>query len=168
MRPAQNDCVKTLLALSILILTARCATIANGRFQQVPVTSDPAGANIRVACGGPAVDAGTTPANLKLRRSAASCSITLSKAGFRDHSITFQRSTSGWFWANAAGLGLLGEVGVELATGPPIYVFDDASSDDRQVNGVGFVAGTLLGMWIDHMTGAQYRFRPERVDVKLE
>jgi hypothetical protein len=153
--------------IAAVFLTARCATIAHGRFQQVPVTSDPAGASVAVDCGDAAKDGGVTPTTIKVRRNAASCAITLTKPGLTPQTLTLQRVTTGWFWANAAFPGLVAEVGVEAATGPPIIVFEDQVSDKKQVNVVGFVLGTGIGMLIDHATGAQYVWVPSKVDIKL-
>jgi hypothetical protein len=161
--------MRRLLLLSCsLVLTARCATIAHGRFQDVPVTSDPAGATVSVHCGDSPPATSVTPTTVKLRRNAPGCSITLAKSGFAKHVITFDRKISGWFWANFAFPGILTEVIVEAATGPPLFPVDDnPSSRNHQLNGVGLAAGAGLAMWIDHSTGAQYDLRPARVDATL-
>lgn len=151
----------------LLFALSGCATIVNGRYQTVPVTSDPAGATVHVQCGNAPSDGGVTPTSVKLRRSATTCALTLSKSGFADHTVTFQRVTSGWFYANIAFPGLLAEVAVEAATGPKFSVFGTTSNKD-QVNGVGLAGGTALGMLLDHSTGAQYTFKPKRVDAKLD
>ena len=159
--------MRSLLVFGVILFAARCATIANGRFQNVNVASDPAGADVRVDCGDLNRDGGKTPTVVKLQRKAASCTITIAKSGFADRVVTFERKTSGWFWGNLASPGLVFEVGVELATGPPLFSVFGGESDRHQVNGVGFIAGTGLGMLLDHTTGAQYEFLPRKVDVKL-
>lgn len=94
---------KTLLAIAILyslLLLNACATIAHGKSQQVPVLSNPAGAEVLADCGQGAESKGTTPVVVKLDRKADRCVITLKKDGYDDKTAVLSRHLSGWFWCN--------------------------------------------------------------------
>lgn len=88
-----------LFASSALVLSG-CGTIAHGRYQEVPVTSTPAGAHVSVDCGKGVKDAGVTPAIVQLRRKSDRCLVTLSKDGYEESSLVFRRGLSGWVWGN--------------------------------------------------------------------
>jgi len=136
--------------------------------QNVPVNSNPAGAAVRVTCdGAPAVDAGVTPATVRLRRGASACSLTLAKDGYRTESVSFQRARSGVFYANVVP-GVV--VGSAAGAGAAVGSLLESDSNDNSGNAAfaaGFVLGTAIPMFIDHATGAMYVQRPERVDVTL-
>ena len=95
--------MKTLLAIAILcslFLLNACATVAHGKYQQVPVLSNPAGAEVLADCGQGAESKGVTPVVVKLDRKADRCVITLKKDGYDDSSAVVRRRLSGWFWCN--------------------------------------------------------------------
>jgi hypothetical protein len=142
--------------LVAFFLATGCGTIVNGRFQKVPVTSDPAGAAIAVACGDVPADGGVTPATVRLRRGAPSCSITLKKAGYVDETITFQREVTGAFWANfsCASWGALASY------------FADASNFSTVVAYAAGSTGVCMG--IDYLTGSHLAFAPQSVNVALK
>lgn len=91
---------RSVLGLSIVALLSGCATIAHGRFQQVPVKSNPSGAAVYADCGNGAKQVGETPMVVKLQRKADRCIITLRKDGYDDASAILGRSFSGWAWGN--------------------------------------------------------------------
>jgi hypothetical protein len=86
--------LKTLGALLAAILCMRCATAIHGRYQSVPVASVPPGASIAVACDRYRADAGVTPANVVLRRAGEGCSLTLTKPGYDQARVWFERVPS--------------------------------------------------------------------------
>jgi hypothetical protein len=88
------------LAVAILMVSARCATVAHGRYQQIPVNSTPAGAAVSVNCGNGVENAGVTPVTVNLKRNADKCAVSLSREGYEDASATFAKSISGWIWGN--------------------------------------------------------------------
>lgn len=155
------------LALIALTLSARCASIAHGRYEKVPVKSTPSGAAVRVDCGDVPSDGGVTPVEVKLRRGAEHCAITLSKAGYADRTIAFTRVVSRVAWANVAPGFVLGMgAGAAVAMGS----FLDPNSNDDSANGAaisGIVVGTGIGLLVDRSTGAIYRQVPSTVDVTL-
>jgi hypothetical protein len=91
---------RTLFAFAILSICARCATVAHGRYQDVPVNSTPPGASVSVDCGNGTQNAGVTPVTVKLKRNADKCGVTLSHDGYEDASATFAKAMSGWVWGN--------------------------------------------------------------------
>jgi hypothetical protein len=92
--------MRTLLALAVLSVFARCASVAHGRYQEVPVNSTPAGAAVAVECGNGVQNAGVTPVTVHLKRNADKCGLTLTHEGYEDASATFAKSISGWIWGN--------------------------------------------------------------------
>src|SRR5687767_15948642 len=91
--------IAAILLGSVLFLGG-CASIANGRFQQVPVISSPAGADVTADCGRGAKAVGQTPVVVKVSRKADRCVITVDKAGYSEHSVVLKRHVSGWVWGN--------------------------------------------------------------------
>ncbi len=144
--------LKTFVAL--IVLGQGCATVHNGRYQEIPVITDPAGANVEVRCGklqAPAV----TPATIRLPRRVEQCSLVLTRAGFHSETVVFDSSPSRWFWANLAGP-IAG--GVSGATRHSDQAFLD------------FLLGAVLGgagFGIDALTGAMWELQPARVERTL-
>ena len=91
--------IVTAAVCSLLFLNA-CATVTHGKYQQVPVISNPAGAEVITDCGKGAESKGLTPVVVKLDRKADRCVITLKKDGYEDASAIMKRHLSGWFWCN--------------------------------------------------------------------
>ena len=92
--------VTVALLLGCLLALTGCATVAHGRFQQVPISSNPAGAAVEVDCGRGAVAAGETPVVVKMPRKAQYCLVTLTRDGYQPTTVTFARHWSGWVWGN--------------------------------------------------------------------
>lgn len=88
-----------LLGAVALILSA-CGTVAHGRFQEVPITSDPSGAHVTVDCGKGVKDAGVTPTIVQLRRKSDRCLVAIAKDGYDEKTLVFKRGLSGWVWGN--------------------------------------------------------------------
>jgi hypothetical protein len=153
---------KLLLALLVLPLTARCASLVHGRYQQVPVRSTPAGAAVRVDCGDAPADAGVTPVEVSLRRGAERCAITLSKAGYAEQTVTFTRMASRAAWSNVVPGLAIGTVAAAAVAAP----FDEGSASNNAMAG-GIAGGTALGYLVDRRSGAAYRQLPGTVDVTL-
>ncbi len=94
----------------------RCATVAHGRYQQVPVNSTPPGAAVTVDCGNGVQNGGVTPVTVNLKRNADKCDVVLSHEGYEDASATFAKSISGWIWGNLAIGGIPGWI-IDAADG---------------------------------------------------
>jgi len=160
--------MKILFAIIVLSSSARCASVAHGRYENVPVKSTPSGAAVRVDCGDVPSDGGITPAEVKLRRGAEHCAITLSKAGFADRTITFTRVMSRVAWGNI-GPGFV--VGMAAGAGVAVGSFMDPNANNDSANGAaigGIVVGTGVGVLVDRSTGALYRQVPGSVDATLD
>jgi hypothetical protein len=160
--------VKCFLSLLLVCLASGCATVVNGTHQQVAVDSDPPGARVRVDCGDAARDPGTTPVTVELQRAAEHCSLTLTKAGYSEETVVFERQLSKVVNANqAAGavagtfLGLVGLLaGLDSS---------DASGKGAQAGWeVGSELGPLPGYAIDNRTGAAFKQVPGKVSVRLQ
>lgn len=110
--------VKAFIVTGLLVALSSCATVAHGRFQQVPVASQPSGATIYADCGKGPKDVGVTPMVVKLPRKADRCIITLKKEGYEEASTILRRHLSGWLWGNLLlGDGVLLGAAIDLADG---------------------------------------------------
>src|SRR5437764_536505 len=144
--------LKTVLA--IIILTQGCATVRNGRHQEISVTTDPAGASVEVRCGKPQ-PAAVTPTTVRLPRRVAQCSLILTRSGFQSETVVFDSRPSRRVWGNFAAPSVGGAMGVTR------------QSDQAFVD---FFLGALIGgagFGIDALTGAMWQLEPARVERKL-
>ena len=142
------------VVVAVVLFTQGCATVHNGRHQEVRVVSDPAGADVEVRCGKAQAGA-VTPVTVRLPRRVEECSLVLSLAGFQSETVVFESSPSGWFWGNFAGPIAGGGIGATRGS-------DQAFVD--------FLVGALLGgagFGIDAMTGAMWQLEPAAVERKL-
>jgi CxxC motif-containing protein len=99
---------KTLSLLMILCLTG-CASVVNHTTQQIPVDTDPSGANVFVDCGDVKNDPKlVTPAVVTVQRKADHCSISFEKPGYRPAEVTLAKSMSGWYLGNIVLGGFIG------------------------------------------------------------
>jgi hypothetical protein len=158
-----------LLAVAATLLATSCATLINGRDQDVPVTSVPEGASIVVECLGDGPrPAGVTPAIVKLHRSAEACRVMLSKDGYDDATVTFRRFPSRAAAANIAPSFILGAL-TELAAALPIALSDSGGSGKaaEAIGQAGYAAGSSAPYAVDERTGAGYIQMPERVELVL-
>jgi hypothetical protein len=89
-----------ILLLGCAVVLTGCATVAHGRFQQIPIKSNPSGAAVELDCGRGAVSAGETPVVVKMPRKAQYCIVTLTHDGYQPATVTFSRHWSGWVWGN--------------------------------------------------------------------
>jgi hypothetical protein len=155
------------LLLFVTIGATGCATIVHGRYQNVEVASQPAGAHVDVDCGDVPHDGGTTPATVKVRRGADHCVLTLSSAGYAAETVTLKKAIAGAAWANV-GVGLVTGLGVGAALAPVSILGNE--NDNSANNGAmaGLVVGAAIPMLIDRGTGAMYKQMPERVSVTLK
>jgi hypothetical protein len=144
--------LKTVVA--VVLFTQGCATLHNGRYQEISVASDPPGASVEVRCG-KTQPAAVTPATVRLPRRVEPCSLTLTRPGFHPETVVFDSSPSGWVWANFAAPIAGGTIGATR------------HSDQAFVD---FLFGALLGgvgIGIDAMTHAMWHLEPARVERKL-
>jgi hypothetical protein len=158
--------MRRLLLLLLALVTVRCATVTLGRYQTVPVESNPSGAAVRVSCGDYERDAGVTPVKVELLRKAETCTLTLTKDGYEPETVEFQRGRSAMVYGNIVPgffTGTLTGAGAGL-----VAVLAEAS--DEVIIGAfaaGFATGAGLPALVDEATGAMYKHQPERVEVAL-
>jgi hypothetical protein len=137
-----------------IVLLQGCATLHNGRQQEIPVVTDPPGATVEVHCGEPQ-PAAVTPAIIHLPRRVDQCSLVLTRSGFRSETVAFQSSVSGWVWGNFAAPAVGGAVGATR------------HSDQAFVD---FLVGAVIGgagFGVDALTGAMWQLEPAKVERKL-
>jgi hypothetical protein len=156
-------------ALFLSLVTLRCATIVHGRSQLIHVTSSPSGAAVSLTCGETTHDAGVTPVDVRVMRSASSCAIGLSASGFVPRTIPLTRARSGAILLNVLpGLAVGAAAGV-TASNQNIFLSDNRhESNSNGKSLAGLLGGTGLGILIDQWTGALYKQVPGTVDVTLD
>lgn len=104
--------VLTLFACLILSLfLAGCATIVHGTTQEIPVSSEPSGAEVLVDGG----NAGRTPCKIEIKRKMDHV-VTFQKAGYQEENITVMHVLSGAVAGNILAGGFVGW-GVDAASG---------------------------------------------------
>ena len=144
--------LKTLVA--VVILTQGCATVHNGRHQEIRVVTDPAGATVDVRCG-KLQPAAVTPTTVRLPRRVEQCSLILTRPGFHSETVAFDSRLSGWVWGNLAAPIGGGAIGATR------------QSDQAFVD---FFLGALIGgagFGVDALTGAMWELEPAKVERKL-
>ena len=90
------------------LLTTGCATLANGRHQEVLVLSEPSGASIRLN----GQDVGSTPTTVRMRRRGRAL-LVVDKAGYSPASIPVSRADSRWVFGNLIFLNPLAAQGMD-------------------------------------------------------
>lgn len=165
-RPAEADSIdalsegvnrvnlKTKAFVAVVILTQGCATLHNGRHQEIRVVTDPAGATVEVRCG-KQQPAAVTPATVRLPRRVDQCSLILTRPGFHSETVVFDSSLSGWVWGNFAA---------------PIAGAASGTTRQSDQAFVDFSFGALLGgagFGVDALTGAMWQLEPAKVERKL-
>lgn len=139
--------------VAVVLVAQGCATVHNGRDQEISVITDPAGASVEVRCGKPQPVA-VTPATVRPRR-ARECSLILTRSGSQPETVVFDSSPSRWVWGNFAAPVVGGASGATR------------HSDQAFVD---FFLGALIGgagFGIDALTGAMWQLEPANVERKL-
>ena len=154
------------IALLTTLLAAGCASMVNGRFQNVPVTSSPAHAAITLECPGEEPShAGYTPATIRLRRGADGCRITLSKLGYYEETVRFRRVPSAVTALDAVPGAVLGAAAALVVALPTELV---AGEDAGNAAGAAaFNKGASAPFAIDEHNGAAFDQVPREVHVDL-
>ncbi|MHC4174487.1 MAG: tetratricopeptide repeat protein [Planctomycetota bacterium] len=88
-----------------------CATIVSGKYQTIPVTSDPPGIKVR-SSSGPYI---ITPGSFKLRRN-EDHTLVAEYPGSEPQQRMLKHKLQGWFWGNVLLGGIIGGV-VDLSSG---------------------------------------------------
>src|SRR3954470_22478531 len=98
------------IVIAVVILTTGCATVHNGRYQEISVVTDPPGASVDIRCGA-SQPAAVTPTTVRLPRGVRQCSLNLTHPGFQSETVLFDSTPSGWVWGNFAAPAVGGVVG---------------------------------------------------------
>ena len=162
-------------AVIVAVALTGCATAIHHDLQNIPVTSMPSGASVRLDCGRGAMSVGTTPMTLTLQRRDRACTITLTKTGWQNSIVQFHRTVAPAALTNVipAGLaaGIVESNHVEIAgnNGSTSGGVVTASASGSGSISPAAVAGIVLsaGLLIDLRTGAIFEQSPRRVDVTL-
>ena len=88
-----------------------CATIVDGKKQEVTFQSSPAGAEVSIN----GIAKGTTPLTLQLQK-AGNTTFTLRKEGYQEKTLTMETKVNGMFFGNILFGGLPGTT-TDIATG---------------------------------------------------
>ena len=86
--------IATLLLFTVF--AAGCATMTDGRFQNIPVRSDPTGAGVRLICGPDSSNQGETPVTISVPRTSDPCSISSPTSSDRSSSGSSRPGPSWW------------------------------------------------------------------------
>ena len=107
--------MKTLILVSVVCLAipwvGGCATIMTGKYQSIPVTSDPPGAKVRADTGEMIV----TPGKFHLIRNEVHV-LLAEYPGYEQQQLKLHNKAQGWVWGNillGGGIGLI----VDCASG---------------------------------------------------
>jgi len=162
-------------ALFLAVALTGCATAIHHDLQEVPVASTPAGARVYLDCGRGAMNIGTTPMTLVLRRR-DTCIVTLSKVGYRDAVVRLHRRPSAATFANVLPAGLAAGIAssnhVDIAgsngsTSGGIVTVSASGSGSISPAAVGAIV-LSTGLLVDIGSGAFFEQTPKRIDVNLE
>lgn len=155
--------VRAIALLLILTNASGCATIVNGRYQQIPVRSE-APVEVTLRCDGLAAVSAPAPTSLAVKRRATPCEVIAGQT-----SVPLERRISRAFWANLlwspilAGLAFTGSDDSDCQGA----FFCTTRSEDA---GIAAVLGLLfagIGMGVDGATGALFEHGPKEIEIKL-
>ncbi len=99
------------MAVALVVNASGWATIVKGSHQQIAITSNPAGAYVKVD----GIDKGETPMVIKMKRNKCH-TVQLDKEGYETYEAAISTHGSGWIWGNILLGGLIG-LAVDLISG---------------------------------------------------
>ena len=100
-----------LAVLALTTLSTGCASVVKGTTQDIPVSSEPSGADVLL--DGNFV--GTTPTSIKMRRKTDHL-VTIQKDGYEARAVPVVKNVGGAVWGNIIAGGLVGW-GVDAVSG---------------------------------------------------
>ncbi|HVT03433.1 MAG TPA: hypothetical protein VHL58_08695 [Thermoanaerobaculia bacterium] len=153
---------KATASLLLCALVTSCATVSSGRYERIPVTSNPEGASVAVDCGKAARHAANrTPTTITVPRNATPCRVLLRLDGYETQSVALRRQSAADlrnFNVAAAGVVFLDSGGGD----------DDLGVAIGLVTMVGGVVWGGVGLAVDRATGAMFHHTPEKIRVALQ
>jgi hypothetical protein len=147
------------IASAVALALSGCATVFNGKTQNVVLSSVPEGATAAVTNrAGENVHTGVTPVTLTLNRGAGyfqpeTYTVTLTKDGFAPKKLTFTGTVSGWYIGNILFGGLIGMLAVDPITGA-MYTFPASVSSTLEIKTSG-AGGSLTIVSTETLTTEQ-------------
>ena len=97
------------LAAVLALLAVNCSTIVHQTSQKIPVTSDPPGALVTVACGEVDNDPkAVTPTVVRVHRKPNFCEISLTREGYERTAVTLGKTMSALYLGNVLIGGIIG------------------------------------------------------------
>lgn len=109
--------ILNLISLLAACSLVSCGSIFNGRTQQVGISSNPAGATVKIN----GAQKGVTPLTVLLKRADAPYNVEIEKPGYEPYSCSITNSISAWEVGNVAFGGFIG-LGVDSLTGGMYYL----------------------------------------------
>jgi hypothetical protein len=104
--------IMSIVSLFILIaFGSGCATVATGKYQDVPITSDPPGVKVRSDTGVSI----TTPGRMMLSRNKLH-TLVAEYPGCDPQQVQLKNKVQGWFWGNIILGGIIGGV-IDIVSG---------------------------------------------------
>lgn len=151
----------SLVSFVFLAALTGCASMAHGRYEDIEVSSDPAGANATIVCDGVSVASGITPTTLRMARKADGCELRLTHSGFSENRMPLVRRLTNWYWPNAL---------MAAAAAPGAAVIQSGGIGSGAVGDIllGVSAIGVAGLISDRVTGAAFNHGPARVEVTLK
>lgn len=109
--------MKNIILLPALILSlSSCASIIDGRSQQIAINSDPQGAECRLIRKGDIIGKVITPGSVYIEKTKDDMTIECKKPGYMPNSISNHSGAAGSTFGNILAGGLIGW-GIDSATG---------------------------------------------------
>ncbi|HWS72162.1 MAG TPA: hypothetical protein VN605_08605, partial [Thermoanaerobaculia bacterium] len=127
------------------------------RFENIVVSSTPAGADATLRCGGNPTGSGVTPATIRIRRTVGDCDLTVAKEGFAAQTFRLERGINRAYWLN-----------MPIAALGPVGAFSTSGNENDKKVGVALMAVAIVAVTTDFWTGAVHDHDPKRFDVVLK
>jgi len=153
-----------LLPVLVASTLVSCATMAGGKFENIAVSSSPAGADATLTCTKGETRRGVTPETFTIRRNAGECSLKVSREGFAEETVAVAQGINGAYWRD---FGFIGLVPIGAVTYSGGLVFSQPSNQGRQQGTAMMIAG-VLPFAVDYWTGAMHEHQPHQVDLVLK
>lgn len=123
MRTARRNIAIVMSGVTLTMAVSGCATIINGRSQDVALASTPPGADVKVDGAQT-----TTPGRVTLKRDQDYKAV-FTKEGFPDQSVKLEKKPSWWILGNVLIGGLVGLV-IDFVTGGAYKLVPDSVDVD--------------------------------------
>lgn len=127
--------------------------------ERISIDSIPSGADVEIDCPSSPKSTGVTPTSVPIPRSAADCSVVVSKAGFKTRQVTLEQGLNRRYWLNIAPMAAA--VVVAFTSNVPSTV-----QGVLTLLTIGAAGGA--GLILDSVTDAKHDHDPKKISVTLE